>query len=78
MQKWEHKFVECVSHLEEWYPAFEDGQEIAHWKTGGNVTAYSNGLGDQGWELVNFSHCVAGLAADHREFLWLAFKRPKA
>ena len=46
MQKWEYKFVECISHFDEWYPAFEDGEEIKNWKTGNNVTVFSNALGE--------------------------------
>jgi hypothetical protein len=77
MQKWEYKFIECISHLEEWYPAFENGEEIVHWKTGGNISTYSNTLGEQGWEMVNFTHQVTGSSSDSRESLRLVFKRPR-
>lgn len=77
MQRWEYKFVECVFHNEEWYPAFEDGEEIHNWKTSGNITAFSNALGDQGWEMVTSAFTTAGSHTDYREFLRVVFKRAK-
>ena len=77
MQKWEYKFVECFLYMEDWYPAFEDGQEIPHWKSGGNITAFSNRLGDEGWEMVNMAATAFGSHSDHGETFRVVFKRPK-
>ena len=60
MPKWEYKFIECIYHLEDWYPAFDNGQEISHWKTQGNIATYSNALGEQGWEMVGCAASAAG------------------
>jgi hypothetical protein len=77
MQKWEYKFVECISHFDEWYPAFEDGEEIKNWKTGNDVTVFSNALGEQGWEMVTSNFSAVGSESEYREFFRLVFKRPK-
>ncbi len=78
MQKWEYKFVECIFYQEDWYPAFEDGEEVKNWKAGGNITVHSNALGEQGWEMVNLACSSTGSHADYREFFRVVFKRPKA
>ncbi len=78
MLKWEYKFIECIYHLEDWYPAFDNGQEISHWKTQGNIAAFSNALGEQGWEMVGCAASAAGTHVDYREFFRVVFKRPKA
>ncbi len=78
MQKWEYKFVECISHFDSWYPAFEDGEEIKNWKTGDDVTAFSNRLGEQGWEMVGSNYSAVGTESEYREFFRLVFKRPKS
>jgi hypothetical protein len=78
MQKWEYRFVECIYYMEDWYPAFEDGEEIRDWKTAGNITVYANRLGEEGWELVNFASSAVGSHSDYREFFRVAFRRPKS
>ena len=77
MQKWEYKFIECINHFDEWYPAFEDGEEIKNWKTGDDITVFSNRLGDDGWEMVSSNYSAVGTESDYREFFRLVFKRPK-
>jgi len=77
MTKWEYKFIECIYHLEDWYPAFENGEEISHWKTRGNIAAYSNALGDEGWEMLSYATSAVGTHSEYREFLRVVFKRPK-
>ena len=76
MQQWEYKFVECFYHLDDWFPAYENGNEIKNWKSGNNVAAYSNQLGQQGWELVGVATSAAGSHGDYREWFRLVFKRP--
>jgi hypothetical protein len=78
MQKWEYKFIDCFYHNEEWYPAYENGQDIKNWKQGPSIAGYSNQLGEQGWELVNLATSAAGSHTDHSEWFRLAFKRPKS
>ena len=77
MQKWEYKFIDCFYHDEEWYPAYENGQDVKNWKHGPNIADYSNQLGEQGWELVNLATSAAGTHAEHSEWFRLVFKRPK-
>jgi hypothetical protein len=76
MQQWEYKFVECIYFQEDWHPAFEGGEEIHNWKAGGNITKYSNLLGAQGWEMVNFASTATGTHSDYREFFRVAYRRP--
>jgi transcription elongation factor len=77
MTAWEYKFIECVQYREDWYPAFENGDEVPNWKAKGTLAAYANELGSAGWELVTVATSAAGTHTDYVETLRAFFKRPK-
>lgn len=76
MTRWEYKFIECFSYLEDWYPAYENGEEITNWKAGGNIAAFSNRLGSEGWEMIAVTDAAAGSSSSYREIFRVVFKRP--
>jgi hypothetical protein len=70
MQKWEYGILDCkLDNGSHWRPWKFCGTDIYGWQSV-VFSSYVNQLGDQGWELVGFSHSM-----DNNEY-WV-FKRPK-
>ncbi|MGB8984068.1 MAG: hypothetical protein WCC12_19520 [Anaerolineales bacterium] len=70
MQKWEYAILDVrLDRQSYWRPWKFAGLEIQNWQ---NIvfSSYINQIGDQGWELVGFSH------SDPSAEYWV-FKRPK-
>ena len=70
MQKWEYAILDCKTDRHNtWHPWQFRGTELINWQNIG-FDSYLNQLGDQGWELVGFSHNPGNME------YWV-FKRPK-
>jgi hypothetical protein len=76
MPKWEYLFVTCEYANQDWRPRYVNGQELHEAKPWGEMTIYdfSNLLGQQAWELVDWetTHNQYGGTESFR----LVFKRP--
>jgi hypothetical protein len=75
MQKWEYLFVSCSNNRGEWRPRYINGQEVANWRSGPSVYAYSNEIGPDGWELVNLA--TGESQSGNTESYRLVFKKPR-
>jgi hypothetical protein len=77
MQTWEYCFITCKELGGSWKPRYINGKEVKNWQNSEDIYAYSNRLGEIGWELVS-------VIAESSESgfltlrLRLTFKRPKA
>lgn len=70
MQKWEYMFV----WIDLSRPREANGKELPNWEKGPNVYAFSNQLGEEGWELVSNVFTEDSLRFNRCR---LIFKRPK-
>jgi hypothetical protein len=71
MQRWEYAILDCkTDRRNTWHPWQFRGVELTNWQ---NIAfdSYLNQLGEQGWELVGFSH-----SGSNMEY-WV-FKRPRS
>ena len=76
MPNWEYLFVTCEYANQDWRPHYVNGEELSGNKKWPEMTIYefSNLLGQQGWELVDWetTHNQHGTTESFR----LVFKRP--
>ncbi|HUS16875.1 MAG TPA: hypothetical protein VM536_17905 [Chloroflexia bacterium] len=73
MQKWEYCFVNTYSANGQQKPKSVNGRILENWESGPSFYDYCGGLGDEGWELVNFNWLsYSGIMTFE-----LVFKRPK-
>ena len=73
MQQWEYLFVQ-VQALNGGFtnhkPRYVNGKELENWREGPSIDEYANLLGEDGWELVSFTHIQASISL-------MSFMRPK-
>jgi hypothetical protein len=61
VQKWEYAILDCKTDKENsWRPWKFRGDVLPDWEHLG-FNSFINGLGQQGWELVGFSHSIGNM-----------------